>query len=240
MTDFQDDNPNALSTQDNDAQEPMSMTLSGIGRGDPLPEDADFEEMSASSGGGLLSHSTLLIVAVAVVAAGSLFLMRAFQGDLDSGDETQEIEAKIANALDRLNKPSLLLADDPLLTENLNALLTPTEEITAIFEHDVRDQQVPIDQVKKDPFSMAFADSGLSNTDTASHQSNRKLAKLRAEADSLDIQSIMLGARKIAVINGEFYKRGDRLGSFTITEIEKFTVHLEAGGAPFELSLRSR
>lgn len=239
MTDFQDDNPNALSTQDNDAQEPMSMTLSGIGRGDPLPEDAAYEEVSASSGGGLLSHSTLLIVAVAVVAAGSLFLMRAFQGDLDSGDETQEIEAKIANALDRLNKPSLLLADDPLLTENLNALLTPTEEITAIFEHDVRDQQVPIDQVKKNPFSLAFADNGLSDN-TDNRQSNRKLAKLRAEADSLDIQSIMLGARNIAVINGEFYKRGDRLGSFTITEIEKFTVHLEAGGASFELSLQSR
>jgi hypothetical protein len=237
MTDFQDDNTTALSNQD-DTEEPMSMTLSGIGRGDTLPDDAAFEESVESGGGGLLTHSTLLIIAVALVAVGSLYLMRASQGDLNAGDETLEIETKIANALDRLSKPSLLQSDDPLLSANLDALLTPTEEVTAIFEHDVRDQQVPIEQVKKDPFSLAFAGSGT--PDNTPQQDDRGLEKLREEADSLELQSIMLGARNIAVVGGEFCKRGDRLGSFTITEIEKFTVHLEAGGASFELSLQTQ
>jgi len=239
MTDFNDDNANALIPQDG-TEEPMSMTLSGIGRGDPIPGDAGFEaEAEVGGGGGLLSHTTLLIAAVAIIAAGSLFIMRATQGELTDSKESVEIEAKIANALNRLNKPSLLPEGDPLLAENLNTLLTPTDEITAIFQHDVRDQQVPIEQVKKNPFSLSLADNtGDHPPDT--RQADRALARLRDEANSMDLQSIMLGAQNIAVIDGEFYKRGDRLGSFTVTEIDKFTVYLEANGNPFELSLKAQ
>ncbi len=239
MTDFNDDNQNALIPQDSGAEEPMSMTLSGIGRGDPLPEDGGYEMDSAAGNSGLLSHTTLLIVAVAIVAAGSLFIMRASQGDLTNTSEALEIEAKIANALNKLNTPSLLPDGDPLLAENLSMLLTPTDEITAIFQHDVRDQQVPIEQVKKNPFSLAIND-GTQDTGQDTRQTDRSLAKLQSEANSMDLQSIMLGARNIAVIGGEFYKRGDRLGSFTVTEIDKLTVYLEANGNAFELSLKDQ
>ncbi len=237
MTDFNDDNQNALIPQD--ADEPMSMTLSGIGRGDPTPEDG-FETDSASGGGGLLSHTPLLIGAVAVIAVGSLFLMRAAQGELTSSNEVLEIEAKIANALNRLNSPSLLPEGDPLLAENLSTLLTPTAEITAIFQHDVRDQQVPIEQVKKNPFSLGIDDNAGADTAPDTRQSDRALVKLQAEVGSMDLQSIMLGTRNIAVVGGEFYQTGDRLGSFTVTEIDKFTVYLEVNGKPFELSLKDQ
>ncbi len=238
MTDFNDDNQNALIPQDND--EPMSMTLSGVGRGDVLPEDG-FDEEATATNGGLLSHTTLLIVAVAIVAAGSLFLMRASQGELSTSAEVQEIETKIANALNRLNNPSLLPEGDPLSAENLSTLLAPTDEITAIFKHDVRDQQVPIEQVKKNPFSLGLADSSQDgNAGPDTQQSDRALAKLHSEAKSLDLQSIMLGARNIAVVSGEFYKRGDSIGSFTVTEIDKFTVYMHCDGKPFELSLKDQ
>ncbi len=239
MTDFNDDQANALIPHD-DTEEPMSMTLSGIGQGDPLPEDGGYGAGADSGGGGLLSHTTLLIAAVAIVAAGSLFIMRATQGELTNSDESVEIEAKIANALSRLNKPSLLPVGDPLLAENLSTLLTPTDEITAIFQHDVRDQQVPIEQVKKNPFSLAFEDNNGGDSGKDTRNTDRALSKLRDEAGSLDLQSIMLGARNIAVIDGEFYKRGDRLGSFTVTEIDKLTVYLEAGVNSFELSLKAQ
>jgi hypothetical protein len=239
MTDFLDENDNTLMPQDNDTEEPMSMTLGGIGRGDPLPEGG-YEMGTASGGGGLLSHTPLLIGAVAVIAVGSLFLMRATQGELKSSDEVLEIEAKIANALNKLNSPSLLPASDPLLAENLNTLLTPAAEITAIFEHDVRDQQVPIEQVKKNPFSLGLVNDTADTTGQDNRKIERNLAKLRDEAKSLDLQSIMVGARNIAVVGGEFYKRGDRLGSFTITEIDKFTVYLESNGRPYELSLKDQ
>jgi len=238
MTDFNEDNQSGLIPQDG-TEEPMSMSLSGIGQADSLPEDAGYGD-GASTGGGLLSHTTLLIAAVAIVAAGSLFIMRATQGELTKSEDSVEIEAKIANALSRLNKPSLLPEGDPLLAENLSTLLTPTDEITAIFQHDVRDQQVPIEQVKKNPFSLALGDNSGSDTGQDTRQTDRALSKLRSEAGSLELQSIMLGAKNIAVIGGEFYKRGDRLGSFTITEIDKFTVYLEANGNPFELSLKAQ
>jgi hypothetical protein len=236
MTDFNDDNQNALVPQDND--EPMSMTLSGVGRGDSL-EDV-YEGEAASGGGGLLSNTTLLIVAVAIVAAGSLFIMRATQGELTSSDEVQEIETKIANAINRLNNPTLLPEGDPLLTENLSMLLAPTDEITAIFNRDVRDQQVPIEQVKKNPFSLSLAENGLNGGTPDKGNADRALAQLLTEARSLQLQSIMLGARNIAVIGGEFYKQGDKVGSFTVTEIDKFTVYMHCDGQPFELSLKDQ
>lgn len=238
MTDFNDDNQNALVPQ-GESDEPMSMTLSGIGRGDPSPDD-NFIDEESTGGNGLLSHTTLLIVAVAIVAGGTLFLMRATQGELTSSDEVQAIESKIADALNKLNNRSLLPEGDPLLSENLSTLLAPTDEITAIFKHDVRDQQVPIEQVKKNPFSIALAENTDGTPIPDTQQSDRALEKLRDEAKSLDLQSIMLGSRNIAVVGGEFYKRGDRLGSFTITEIDKFTVYLQANGNPFELSLKDQ
>ena len=237
MNDYQEDS-NAL--VEGGEEEQMSMTLSSIGRGDGGAIEEEYAGQTETGRGGLLSNTTLLVVIVAVVAAGSLYMMRATQGDMSSSQELQEIEAKIATTLNRLNKPSLLTSGDPLLSENLSALLTPTEDAASIFEHDVREQQVPIEEVKKDPFSLSIADNTLeaSSVNNAADQLGRKLAKYNEELDTLDLQSIMVGNRYIAVIGGEFYKQGDRLGSFSITGIEKFTVYLEASGAPFELTLQ--
>ena len=240
MTDYQDES-NALIPNDLD-DEPMSMTLSGIGRGDGAPGENSYEGSAETGGGGLLSQTTLIIVVVAIVAAGSLYLMRATQSDLSGSKELQEIEAKIATTLNRLNSPTLLPDGDPLLSENLNALLTPTNEVTAIFEHDVRDQQVPIEQVKKDPFSLAVGENTLESASVgnAADELDRKLAKFREELRKYELQSIMVGNRNIAVIGGEFYKKGDHVGSFTVTDIDKFTVYLEAAGSPFELTLKEQ
>jgi hypothetical protein len=235
MTDYQEDS-SALIPSDID-EEPLSMSLSSMG-GDG--DEEGFVTVPEESGGGLLSHTTLLVVVVAVVATASLYLMRATQGDLSASAELEEIEAKIQTTLTRLNSPNLLQEGDPLLAENLNALLTPTEDMTAIFEHDVRDQQVPIEDVKKDPFSLALGDDSLAaaNITGTGDDLGRKLEKYRTELRGYALQSIMAGSRNIAVIGGEFYKQGDTLGSFRITAIDKFAVYLEAAGAPFELTLR--
>jgi len=239
MTDFSEHEDGLLPVE-SDAEEPMSMTLSGIGGGEVLPDDPELEPTSYA-GGNLLSHSAILLAAVAVVAVGSLYLMRSLQGDLSASDEAQEIEAKIANTLDRLNTPSLLQADDPLRPGNLHDLLASTDDITAIFGHDVRDQQVPIEQVKKDPFSLVIGESDSLHVkpDTTSQQNDRRAVKLQREFTKLELQSIMMGARNIAVIGGEFYKRGDRIGSFTVTDIDKLTVYLQAAGSTFQLTLES-
>jgi len=235
MNEYNED-PNALVPQENDAEEPMSMTLSGIGRGDDMQEPG-YEEAPSETGNGLLSHTTLLVVAVAIVAVGSLFLMRASQGELTNSEEALAIESKIADALNKLNNPTLLPEGDPLQKDNLSNLLSSTDDLTAIFEHDVRDQQVPIEQVKKNPFSIAMLENS-EGARTDNRQADRAIEQLEIESKSLDLQSIMLGARNIAVIGGEFYKQGDKIGSFSVTEIDKFTVYLEANGHGFEISLK--
>ena len=74
----------------------------------------------------------------------------------------------------------------------------------------------------------------------------KKLALLKAELDKNELQSVMGHAeRAVAVINGEFYRIGDTLGSFRIVQISKLRVKLEpveltleAGEGPFVLSMQ--
>ena len=218
-------------------EEPKSMTLSGISRGDAPPDEMFLEDTPKRNN--LLSHSAVLIGVVLVVAVGSIFIMRASQGEFTTSDDVKEIEAKITNTLDRLNKPSLLKEDDPLRADNLKSLLTSTEDVTAIFDHDVREQQVPIEEVKKDPFSLALKESDAQNVSDDKPKVDQSLSKLKAELKKLDLQSIMMGARNIAVIGGEFYKQGDQVGNFSITQIDKLTVHLQSAGHAFELHLET-
>lgn len=239
MNDYQEPT-NALIP--NDDEEPAQMTLGGMGLGVDDQVEQPYDDQSAGSGGGLLTNTTLILIAVVLVAGGSLYAMRAMKGNLSSSDgDLKDIEAKIESTLSRLNSPDLLPDNDPLNESNLSALLTPTEDMTAIFEHDVRDQQVPIEDVKKDPFSLAILDGSKNAVQDTNRVTDRQKLeeKLSKEAATLDLQSIMLGKRHIAVIGGEFYKQGDRLGSFTVTGIDKFTVYLEAQGMPFKLSLES-
>lgn len=240
MSNYQEES-NALIPGGGDEEEPMQMTLGGMGMGEGEKDDELYPGAVETNGGGLLSNTTLILVAVVLIAGGSLYAMRAMKSSLDSDGDLKEIEAKIESTLSRLNSPGLLPDGDPLLAENLSTLLMPTDDMTAIFEHDVREQQVPIEKVKKDPFSLTLSDSVLEVTNDAGRETSmsKKLEKYRKELGGYELQSIMLGSRNIAVIGGEFYKRGDRLGSFNVTGIDKFTVYLEAEGMPFELSLQT-
>jgi len=53
------------------------------------------------------------------------------------------------------------------------------------------------------------------------------------------VQSIMRGKTPVAIIDGELYKVGQSLGSFTIRAISELTVTIEADGHRFDLSMAS-
>lgn len=126
--------------------------------------------------------------------------------------------------------------DDPLLSSNLQVLFKDTDAVVGMFTEDNSKHQVPLQSLKKNPFIITLATTvfdaqGSTNDPTAA---NRHLG---SEFKDLKLETVMQGARPVAIINGKLVQPGDRIGNFTIKAIEGLTVQLEAGGDLFTLHL---
>lgn len=230
--------------------EPQSMSLmSGVAGGASAGGLSDAELLGVDAGGGgrRVSQSTLVLVAVAVVAAGSLYLMRLTQGDLAAGGAATEASIKIEEALAKLTQPKTLAPDDPLRKQSLRALFQDTDSIIAMFATDLSAHQVPLEQLKKNPFQIAAApaEAGVLAADTTDRDRAKRLAELREKLETLSLNSIMISgngptSRKVAIINGEFYQPGQTVGGFTITSMDPLAIQLEAAGHSFQLTLNDK
>ena len=211
--------------------------------GPDLPDaDSWGAEAPMGSASKLLGQSTLLIIVIAVVAAASLYIMRLSQGSIGSSAATQEAERKIELLLTKLSTGNLE-DDSPLHRDQLENLLQDTNAVVEMFSADLTSQQVPVEFVKKNPFSLVIErkETGDSTTDLAAIRAReRELKALNREFEGLKLQSVMDGARvPVAVINNEFYKPGDTVGSFEVYAISKKlqAVKLTAAGQEFMLSM---
>lgn len=203
--------------------------------------DADLLGVDANQGS-RLNQSTMVLIAVAIVAAGSLYLMRLTQGDLSAGT-SNKVEIKIEQALAKLTQPAALAKDDPLQRARIQALFSDTDTIVAMFAADTSAHQVPVEYVKKNPFELAGTDTGTGVVaiDTSARDHARRIQALRQDLAKLSLQTIMVsGNRNVAVINGEFYQPGEAIGEFTIVSMDTMTVNLQAAGEMFQLTLTDR
>jgi hypothetical protein len=90
--------------------------------------------------------------------------------------------------------------------------------------------------VQKNPFEMPKVEEATQQVDTTDRERQLMLQKLDREFKTLKLQSIMLGQRKIAVINGELKQVGQAVGSFRIEAIDGRQVVLSAMGEKFILT----
>lgn len=235
--------PNEAFDEGGSDEQPKTMSLmSGVAGGSGAGGLSDADLMGVDAGRGKrLSQSSLVVIVVAVVAAGSLYLMRLTQGDLSAGGTAGDVEIKIEEALAKLTQPAALSADDPLQKKQLEALFSDTDTIVAMFAADLSAHQVPVEYVKKNPFHLAATEPmgpGVIPVDTTSRDHARRVAALQKQLDKLSLQTIMVsGNRNVAVIDGEFYQPGQSVGEFTIVSMDALTVRLTAGGETFQLTL---
>lgn len=224
--------------------EPQSLSLmSGVagGASNGLSE-ADLMAVD-SAGGSRISHSTMVLIGVAVIAAASLYLMRMTQGEL-AGAASSDVEVKIEQALAKLTQPQTLREDDPLQKDKLEALFSDTDTIVSMFASDLSEtHQVPVEYVKKNPFQLPTVETAgpVAVVDTSARDLARRTAALQKSLDKLSLQTVMVsGKRRVAVIDGEFYQPGETVGDFTVVSMDTMSVQLEAAGHPFELTLEDR
>lgn len=192
-------------------------------------------------GNKMLSHGTLLIIGIVLIAAGSLYAMRMTGGGLSTDDATKAVEAKIESFLAKVSNPAAMDPDDPRLRENIDNMSQDTEEIIAVFNNTVVDRQVPVEYIAKNPFALRLTSSAsTADASTIDRDTAIRLEKLKDQVGKLELQTVMGSARApVAVISGEFYRQNDKVGDFTLTTISPDTqsVTLTAEGHQFELTM---
>lgn len=226
--------------QADESEKTMSL-MGGIVRPEGLPE-ADLN-LGERSGGRLLGQGTLLLLIVFVIAAGTIYAMHLTKGDLKSGSKSvKEVEARIEQALAKLNKPEAMRSDDPLAPANLTALFQDTGSIVAMFSTDMTQRQVPIEFIKKDPFELSVAKDDqkapVRNDSESARQARDRKQRIEMEFAQLKLQTVMQGRVPVAVVNGQFTRVGQTLGSFVVKAIDGTSVKLEVDGQIFELQMQ--
>ncbi|MFA9476905.1 hypothetical protein ACERK3_01230 [Phycisphaerales bacterium AB-hyl4] len=226
-------------------QEPQSLSLlGGVAKMDDLTEAERLEMEGGQGGSKLFGQGAILIALVVLTAGGVLYGMRVAQGEL-SGGADQQVEARVEAALARLTQPQTMRDDDPLAQQNLRALFDDTDTIVAMFATDRTASQVPVAYVQKNPFRTNLpevqvvekpADTGPSDAERRA----RRRAQLEREIQGMRLQSVMRGRTPIAIVNNEFLREGQTIGSFEVESIsaDKLTVVLVHEDERFTLSMQ--
>ena len=146
--------------------------------------------------------------------------------------------------------PSAAAAADPAAERTIQTFLKAggrgasrdAEAMVEQFEQYPNAAQVPLDDLRTNPFrhqppTAPEADAAAVAQTVAALEVGRAAA-LKA-VRSLNVQSILHGtARRACLINGAFYREGERVDGFTVEQIRPDSVVVRSGPFRFEVMMR--
>lgn len=204
---------------DDSAGENTMAVLSTLGGGeDPLAEGEPLG-LDPDADKGKISGSSLAVGVVVVLAAVALLGMRMTLGAIAGGNSPAEDIAQIETFLTKHSAA--------VQTGNQGPISAPDDESKRVLDDlkkNPTDHQVPPEEVETNPFDITnvVTHTVTATSDTPGSSADpRAIAqdKARKAAKSLKIDSI---SGKMAFINGELYRVGDKIGStgFMLESIE--------------------
>ena len=219
--------------------------MSGVVTPEGLPEAETFDFEKGSGKRKFLNQGTMLILVIAVIAAGTLYGMRISQREVAPSANTKKAEQKINEALKRLSKPKAVVANDPLALNNIEQLFDKTDKIVSVITGDLTQRQVPVNFVQKNPFVIptfkSISPRGMSKAERDAEKKRQKLKmQIEKELNTLELQSIMQGARPVAIISGELVEPGQKIGRFKVKKIRDVAVDLEYRGEAYRLMMEDK
>jgi hypothetical protein len=220
----------------------------GPGAMDPLgPGGPDAEaEMDLLGTDGLEKkrHSGMLVLILVVgLAIGGLFSMHTLTKVTASPDHNNEIEETIEEFLKALTGGS---STDP--GDGGDPILDDHRAVLDVLNDDYTDLQVA--NVQRDPFDITgevVTDTG----DVGEWQREDRRAAMKEAATKLRVQSVLMGARPAAIINGRLVRLGQVIESsqsqgergpkfeFRVTEISHGSVTLVAEDPKLDLRVET-
>ena len=208
---------------------------SGMTRIESLAASADDVDDDASDGRRRIGQSTVMIIVVAVLAAGGLYLMRLSQGAVDPVAISPEVEAMVdvAIAREQSGKGG---------TGKLTGLFDDTDAIIAMFTTDSTGRQVPLEYVKMNPFLLPdYAPTPTAGQAPTAAVTNKRqkdeLTQWQMNVSLLKVELVIEGARSMAMINGQMLKPGNSINGFKVDKITNRAVQLTRGEHRFEIAM---
>ena len=190
-----------------------------------------------------VSRTTIAFAGMAVLAGAGLFLMKQRAG----GPATaagNELVATSPDATAARQSIQTFLAGGAAEVNQVRDMLADTEAIRDRFGQLSRDRQVPLGELKTNPFWREDAESvdqAIVEGETDEAYARRlatereRLRKegeqqLAADAKKLDLGTVLLGSRPTCQINGQFCRVGDTVGDdLTIADIRREGIVVKRG-----------
>lgn len=175
-----------------------------------------------------LSAGTLAVGGLVVLIAGAVYFMY-----LRNGPQAAKAADATSSATTTINQ----FLSGGQNAAQMKQMLDDTEKAVQQFRNnDPAKTQVPIAELKTNPFSQPTAAKTGNNAD-------REAKKLREEmvkaVQALKVQSVIHGGkRKAAMINGTLYQEGQQVGQFVVEKIGPGSVIVRNGKSRFELKMQ--
>jgi hypothetical protein len=176
-----------------------------------------------------LSTGTLVVGGLIAAAAAMTYFMHLRTGPAkaSANPATASADATITQ----------FLSNDSQNAEKMRQLLKDTEKAVQQFQQQPTKTQVPLEELKTNPFRTEFGAAKNEEAEKAAEQKRKD--ELRTAAASLKVQTIMSGGkRKAAMINGTLKAEGEEVNGFEIEKISSDSVIVRKDGSRFALKMQ--
>ena len=175
-----------------------------------------------------ISTGTLVVGGLIAAAAALTYFMH-----LRSGPAKAAANPSTANADATITQ---FLSNDSQNAEKMRQLLKDTEKAVQQFQQQPAKTQVPLEELKTNPFRTELGAAKNEEAEKAAEQKRKD--ELRTAAASLKVQTIMSGKRKAAMINGSLKAEGEEINGFEVEKINADSVIVRKDGSRFALKMQ--
>jgi hypothetical protein len=182
-----------------------------------------------------MSRSTLIMFGVLALGAAGVWVMyqRVGPGKAVAAPSAESVQAK--------KTINAFLDGGGTNIKSMETMLRSTEKVVQQFLTYPSMTQVPLSDLRTNPFRLRAAHPTSEPSDDATERRKReeeRVAMLKS-VQALRLQSIMYSdARKACMINDTMYREGDKVDAFTVEKVTANSVVVKGGVYRFELRMQ--
>lgn len=230
-----------------------SSTDGAAGHDAPAEDGSAFAAQLAGGGNGdfiiptakkKVSGGLIAFLGIALVAGGGLWWMNQRTG---GPNPAEAADPGVSAARESIQQ---FLAGGTGSVAEMKTLLADSRQITDKFETYSENRQVPLEDLKTNPFftetdEEEVVTDDVPAVDLSRQQLEERARRERAEQDrlmlaasKLQVQTIFYGKSPTALVDGKICQVGQQLGEFTVSAIRPDAVEVKSGKYTFEVKLK--
>lgn len=194
-------------------------------------EQREFEQAAGVADKPRMGNTTIAMIGLFAVGVAAVAFLSLRSAPQTASAKDQAVEQQV----------DTFIASAASQSEDQQAAVD--ENVVDGFYHYSSRQQVPLEELRKNPFVLDHSGSreasrGNEQPDPNSVAAQKRREDLLKQLSKLKLQSVMMGSRGgTAIINNNFVTEGQALEGFTVVKILPDEVHMRSEGLLFQLRL---